>query len=343
MEQVKLLSMTVILTVLIWWSADSLVNEAVLVSVTFEAVPETGAPDILVETVAPNEPYELQVSGPRRIVEDIQAQPSLHVRLRIPDRPTGPVSIRLDRGTLKREMAEQWNEFRKLTIVSVQPDTLPVVFDHWITKDVDVVLGRFALAYDVEPQLSRTSTTVRMRESYFSVLPAGQPLQIDIAADVERLLKEWPPGQSASVTIPVTPDERTFGSDAELTPGTIKVTATVKAQRSTEPIPTVPILVAVSFANLEKPYRVVTRDGSPLSLVTQTIIVTGPTDEVTRLARGATRVYGIIHLKEEDLEQLDTLKLMTPEYHLPAGIELAEVPPPIEFRLIDATDTATGP
>jgi hypothetical protein len=236
-------------------------------------------------------------------------------------------------------MAEQWNEFRKLTIVSVQPDTLPVIVDHWITKDVDVVMKRLTLAYDLEPQLQRTPVTARLRESRLNELPPGQTLNIDVAADVERLLKEQPAGKR--VTIPVTLDSRPFGPDAELTPGTIEVTATVKAQRTTAQVPTVPILFAVSFPNLEKPYRAVTRDGAPLSLVTQTITVTGPTDEVTRLLRGATRAYGIIRLKEDDLDQIDVLKLITPEYHLPRGIELAEEPPSIEFKLTNTASTET--
>jgi hypothetical protein len=88
---------------------------------------------------------------------------------------------------------------------------------------------------------------------------------------------------------------------------------------------------------------VVTRDGSTLSLMTQTITVTGPTDEVTRLERGTTRAYGIIHLKEEDLERLDELRLMTPEYRLPSGVSLVENPAPIEFKLIDTTATGKNP
>lgn len=327
------------LTVLIWASADSLVSETVSISVSFEPVP-AAALDMLVTARPSSEVYELQVSGPRKTVEDVQAQAPLHIRLRILDCPTGPTVIPLDRAMLKREMTEQWNEFRKLTIVSVQPDTLPVMVDHWVAKEVDIVLKRLALAYDVEPQLKQTSTTVRMRESRLDAWPAEQPLQIDIAADLERLLKDRPAGQS--VTIPVTLDSRAFGSDAELTPSTVDVTATLKAQRRTAQIPTVPILFAVSFANLEKPYRAVARDGSPLSLVTQTITVTGPTDVVTRLVRGTTRAYGIVQLKEDDLEQLGVLKLMTPEYHLPRGVELAEEPPPIEFKLNDATGTSIG-
>ena len=341
MEQVKLLSTTVILTVLIWWSADSLVNEAVSVNVTFEAVAEAAATDMLVEVDAPSKPFEMQISGPRRIVEDVLGQAPLHARLRVSDRNTGPAMIRLDRDMLKREMAEQWNEFRELTIVSVNPDSLPVTIDHWIKRDVNIVLKRLGLAYDVQPQPKPTFTTVRMRESRLQDLPEGQPLQIDVSGELERLLEEQPAGHSVTVTIPVTPDQRIFGRDARVMPGAVEVTATVKAQRGTASISTVPILVAVSFANLGKPYQAVTRDGTPLSLVTQTITVTGPADEVTRLTRGATRVYGIIHLKEDDLEQLDVLKLMTPEYHLPAGVNLAEAPPAIEFRLINTNFTET--
>ena len=48
MEQVKLLSMTVLLTVLIWAAADSLVNEVVSIRVSFEVEP-VADPDMLVE------------------------------------------------------------------------------------------------------------------------------------------------------------------------------------------------------------------------------------------------------------------------------------------------------
>ncbi len=54
----------------------------------------------------------------------------LRVRARIADRPTGPADIPLERAYLKQELAEQWNEIRKLTIVSVQPDTLPLLIAH---------------------------------------------------------------------------------------------------------------------------------------------------------------------------------------------------------------------
>lgn len=341
MEQVRLLSMTVVLTALIWVSADSLVTEAVLVNVTFDVVAATPDSDMLLEVATPGKPFELQVSGPRKTVESVREQAPLRIRLPVSDRSTtGPVRIWLERDVLKRALADQGSEFKRLTVVSVQPDTLPIMVDHWVSRDVDIVLSRLSLAYDVEPQLSRASTTVKMRQSHFAQLPSGQALQIDVSGDLERLLKEQPAGQS--VTVPLTLDSRAFGQGAELTPSSIEVTATVMAQRKTVQIPTVPILVAVSFANLEKNYRAVTSEGDPLTLVTQTITITGPTDEVNRLERGATRAFGIIQLKEADLEQLGVQKLMTPEYHLPPGIQLAEDPAPIQFQLIYANEIDGG-
>jgi len=335
MAQARLLSMTVILTALIWASADSLVNEAVVIGVLFEPMP--GTADMLVASAAATQQFDIQISGPRRIVDDIQSQAPLHARLRIPELPTGATDVPLDRTYLKQQLTEQWPQFRKLTIVSVAPSAVPVVIDHWITAQVELVTARLALAYDVEPQLERSTISARLRESKLRNLPSPNALQLDVSSDIERVLREQPAGQN--VSIPVTLTASAFGADAELTPKTITVGATIKAKRSTVPIPTVPILVAVSFANLEKPVRAVSRDGTPLSLVTHTITVTGPSDEVAKLARGTTRAYGVIHLKQDDLDDLGSLKLKTPEYHLPPGLELAISPEPIEFKLINTTDT----
>jgi len=329
------LLMTAVLSVLIWASADSLVNETASLGVTFEVVPDAGASDMIVEPGPSTEPHEIQISGPRRDVEDIVAKAPLRVRLRIPERPTGTGRYPIDRAALKNTMAEQWTEFRKLTLVSVEPETLPVVVDHKVNRQVELTTSRLTLAYDVEPQFQRGAVSVRMRESRLAGLPSPDRPQVDLSSDIERLLKEQTAGQN--VTIPVTIDTRVFGPDAQMTPATVNVTATVKERRTTATIPTVPILFAVSVTNLSKPLKVAARDGSPLPLLAPSIQVTGPTDEVAKLVRGATRAYGILHLREDDLADLGRLKLMTPDYHLPPGVELAEVPSPIEFKLLDAT------
>ena len=337
MEQVKLLSMTAVLTVLIWAGADSLVNEAVSVRVFLEVEPLDN-PDLLIE-VDPDTPsrwVEVQVSGPRKIVEGAQDREPLEARLRLADRPTGRTTVVLDREMLERALVEEWNEFRRLSIVSIQPTTLPIHVDHMITRELAITAQRLTLAYDEEPQLKQMFATVRMRETRFEELPRpALRSQLDISTEVERLPRSERTGQPVSVLVPL--DSHMFGPGAELSPDRIEVTATIRADRRTEEIPTVPIKLAVSFANLAKPYQAVARVGAALTPVTQTIKVTGSADGVARLLQGETRAFGFIQLKEADLEELGVLKAWTPEYYLPPDIGLAEPAETIEFKLIDTT------
>ena len=336
MEQVKLLSMTAVLASLIWAAADSLVNETVTARVSFDVQPQASREMLIeIDPEAQSRWYEVQISGPRKTIESIEEP--LKVRLLIPDRPTGPASIPLDRETIKRAIVEERGEFRKLTIISVQPSTLPVNVDHMVTQKLAVILPRLTLAYDEEPQPRQMFVTVEMRETWYQGLsPTGQS-QIDIAAKVEKALREMAPGKRHD--FPVLLDAASYGPGAKLTPDTIHVTAKIKADRTTEEIPTVPIKLVVSFANIAKPYHAVARDGTTLTLETQTIKVTGPTEDVSRLLRGETRAYGLIQLKEADLEVLGVFKAWTPDFHLPPNIELAELPRPIEFKLIGDTRT----
>jgi len=87
------------------------------------------------------------------------------------------------------------------------------------------------MAYEIDPQPLPAKVTVRMRESVLSASPADQLSQLDISAEVERLLRDQPFGKS--VTVPVALEKRPFGPDAELIPATVEVTATIKARRGT--------------------------------------------------------------------------------------------------------------
>jgi hypothetical protein len=336
MVQIRLLSMTVILTALIWASADRLVNENGSIGVTFSIAPEAGDSDMLVSVDPGQDRFEIEISGPRNLVESVQARGQLNITLPVADRATGAAAIPLDRALVQRQVMERWSEFAKLRVVTVTPSVLNVVVDHMVTRPVELLTQEVSLAYDVAPQLQKVTTVLRVRES--RAPPADQPLQIEVGPSVERLLNERPFGQTATVTVAL--DSRSYGPDAEFQPSTVRATATVRAQRSIERIPTVPVLVALSFANLDRAFRAVDRDGVPLALVTRTIAVTGSTDAVRRLVRGETRAYGMIQLKEDDLEDFGVLKLITPDYHLPPGVELAEAAEPIEMKLVASDRSA---
>ncbi len=335
MVQVRLLSMTVILTALIWISADRIVNESAILKVAVVLTPAQPQTGMILQTQGLRNSLDVTVSGARRVVEAVRGREGLQVKVPVLEQLTGPGVVAISEEIVQRELAQRWSEFETLRILGVQPQEIPVLVDHMVARDVEISAKKLTLAYEVEPQLQPPSVRLRLRESRTSDLPSGQPISLEISPEIERALKEKPFGKSQTLSIALDPKD--FGPDAVFTPRSIEVTATVRAERAVQQIPTVPILVAVIVGNLSRSVEAVARDGSPLSLITQTISVTGTPEAIARLASGQTRVYGIIHLKEEDLENLDVVKLVTPEFHLPRDVELTGNPQPIELKLVEST------
>lgn len=340
MEQVKLLSMSALLALLIWTSADALVNETEIVRVEFQPVPEAGTAGLLVVPAEPGKTFEVEVSGPRSIIEEVRGDGALPVRVPVVDRPTGRATVRLDRSLVKQTLIDANSAFRKLAIGAVQPGEIDVIVDHMVTRDIEVVIGRTTLSYETPPRPQPSTVELRLRESVLADWPAGSPFQIDIASDVDAHMRSQTPG--TPVRKRYTLDTRPFGPGATIANPDVEVTATVQAERVTEEIRTVPILFAVSFSNLARSLRPVDRDGNDLSLMTQRIEVSGSPADVARLQSGETRVFGVLQLKQEDFESPGTLNLAIPEFHLPPGIDLASDPMPIEFQLVAAQASAGG-
>lgn len=332
MAQVRLLSMTLVLTALIWASADRLVNESAVLDVTVAPVAAQSDAPMLLSTEAARDSITVTVSGPRRAIDAVRNRKGLRARLPIPDQPTGEAIVGIGEEYMRRELAERFNEFARLRVLRVQPSEIRVFVDHMVSRQLELTANSLALDYDVEPQLQPTTIQVRLRESRAADLPDDRPLSLEIGPDIERVLKEKPFGRVQTVSVLLDPS--VFGPDAEFSPRSVEASATVRAERVVRQVPTVPVLVAMSFGNLARDVQAVSRDRTPLSLVTQTITVAGMPDAVARLISGEARAYGIIQLKEEDLETLGVVKLVTPEYHLPKDVELAANPPPIEMMLI---------
>ncbi len=218
MEQVKLLSMTAVLSLLTWIVADNMVNESTTVSATFELLPLANS-DVLID-VAPeavSQLYTIKLQGPRRFIDVVQKRDRTNARLRIGDRAVGPTEIVLDKDTVKRALIETWSDFDQLTVLSIEPSTIPVVIDRLVTHEVTLTTRRLTLPYASEPQLKRSTTHVQIRQSrYTNIVGAGQALQMDISTDLERQLRSSSPGQPA--TILLTLDPRQFGPDAAISP-----------------------------------------------------------------------------------------------------------------------------
>ncbi|MFQ5413900.1 MAG: hypothetical protein ACE5E6_05530 [Phycisphaerae bacterium] len=330
MDQVKLLGMTAVLTLLIWMTANSLVIESARIPITFELQPDLARPDMLVTLDATAGNYHIDVSGPRKDVEKAKDKAPLRVTLRIPDRPTGADAIEI-----KPVLEQQWDRFPSLSLVGVNPPTLPVVVDHMVTVSVPVEPKPLKLAYVVTPRLNPTHVTATLRESDLTALRQAET-RLRIEIDVETHLRDLPAGKSVSIDVPLEP--ALHGRAASVDPVTVHVTATVKGHRKTAKIGPVPVRADVSFESLGRPYRPVMPDGS--TLVMQTITVTGPVEDVERLERNETRAIGLIRLRAEDFDhaQVNTIRRVIPDFFLPPRIELAEPAEPVEFKLIPVTD-----
>lgn len=331
MAQARLLSMTAVLTALIWASADRLVNESVVMQATFTPIPADAKSTMLLTTRDGRDRLEVTLSGPRRLIDAVRTRGPLPVRIPVPESKTGPSSLRVDDEVLRRELIERSIDFDRLRVVSIEPREIELQVDHIVERPVDVTARVLALGYETEPQVRLNTVRVKLRESSAESLPDDERFTYEIGPEIERQLKERPFGRPQ--TLNVTLDPQVFGPNAQFLPPSVEVLATVRSERVTQQIPAVPVLVATSVANLSKSLQAVARDGSPLTLLNQAITVTGTPDAIARLAQGGTRVYGIIQLKQEDLENVGQVKLVTPEYHLPDGVELASPPQPIELRL----------
>lgn len=333
-EHIKLLGMTAVLTLLIWAGADSLVTETATIGVMLEPAPATPESEMLVRAETPAMLFELQLLGPRRTVEVAREQAPIRLRWPVADRPTGKAAVTLDRDALEQQLASVSREFQKLSVSAVQPAELPLLVDHMVRRDVEVVAARLALTYEGRPRIEPATVAVRMRESKLTELEAvGQWQVLDVSGEFERLIREKPAGEAVTVLVPL--DPRTYGPDAEFSPKAVEVTGAVQSARTQAEIPAVPIRLAMSFSTLRRGYQAVTGDGTELTLVTQTISVAGPAEEIARLVRGDTRAYGVIQLRDTDLAQLGVLRSFVPEFQLPRGVELTRKPDPIEFKLLE--------
>jgi len=327
MEQVKLLSTTVLLTLLIWVGADQLLTVTAIVDVALSVAPASAESTMIVDVAGPSPALvKVHVSGPRRVVAEVEDVDAIHVTLPVDERAT---SERATLGNLAELLQNQPRSLKNLTIEAVEPPTLGIVVDQRTTQRVALAVRQpLQLTYDVPPKLDPSYIVVKMSLLRFRRM-GDQARQIEI--DVESNLKGKPRDEPLSIKLPI-PITR-FGDGAEASPDTVQVVATLSAaQQRRMTVPTVPIRLAPGFAAFDRPIRAELPGGS--AFVTRTIEVTGDDDALDRLDLDNTGIYGVIPLTESDYERLGQLLVKMPDFILPPGIELYRDPEPVQFQLM---------
>jgi hypothetical protein len=322
MVQFRLLLMTAVLTTVIWVTADSLVNQKRWVAVEVSVI--SAEPDKLVTATAESNKVQVQIVGPRKVIDQVEQARPLAVRLQVPEQPAGKAIL-----SLRELLREQWGAFPRLSILAVTPATFEVTIDSFVETQVPIVLKPLANSYETRPQLQPASACVRLPEGMRQRLAENGELRIEVDADAA--LREQPAGESVTVSVPL--DTARFGPRSEVEPSVVQLTGTIRVQRKTIELRTVPVLVGLSFRSLGRPVRAVGQDGSSPPLITRTLVVSGPMDTIESLQSGDTRVYGLVRLRDSDLDRLGEWLVLAPRFDLPPGVELVQDPAPVEIKL----------
>ncbi|MGB0716654.1 MAG: hypothetical protein ACPGXK_12285 [Phycisphaerae bacterium] len=340
MEQVKLLSMTFILTALVWASADTLVTETTTVKVRIELQ----EPDDVIKFSNQQEQRSVSVTlaAASKTIEFLRNEAPIAVRLTANVEQTGKVNLFVDPTQLKRSMEEAYPDLDRIAISRIEPPTIEVTVDRLVKRQVRFTTDTLTMSYDAPPLITPKTEYLWLHESLVDSLPeADESLSVDISEDVDRLFRDSPQGTEQDRVLQL--DTREFGEHAYFDTPNINIKATLSPQEITQVLETVPVLLAVSFDNFDRAYKPFEPDGAPMQIVTTKITVKGPPAEVASLVRGDTRAFGVIRLKEDDLNSLATASGFEPEFYLPRGIELVGKPDTIEFRLEEVVRTETTP
>ncbi len=330
MEQIKLISVTAVLTVLIWATANQLVSETAEIDVTIHPEPAEGS-GMIVATEPPGlERFRLTVTGPKRVVEQVrdEARSDLLGVLRIPvaARPNGQHTV-----DVRDALLDYRDQLRGLRIDRVSPAQVTIVIDHLQTVTMPVVLdGGSLLEFVVPPTADPPEVQVTIPESALARLSSQR-----VPLNVAELLANADPGEPqehSGVRLPL----KLAGAEVQIEPPVVTVRATVRQKSKTGTIPSVPINVQVSIGTFNR-IRIATRDDR--DLVTRSIEVRGPPKVVDDLVAGRIPVTGRIKVTGDLVGEPGEYVELEPVFDLPPGVTLARPVPPVEVRLERDTQT----
>ncbi|HUU83218.1 MAG TPA: hypothetical protein VM243_06910 [Phycisphaerae bacterium] len=322
MEQVKLIAVTVVVTLLIWTTADQLLSETDVMEVTVDPLPAMGT-SMIVGTDPPGQNrFKMTLTGPKRAMDQVRREGGLNVTIRIPgDLPSG--SRRID---VKEALADYPEQFRGLRVESVDPPEINLLVDHPQTVTMPVRVERGDLDYEVPPTVEPQEVRVTISELALRSLEGRQRVVLDVE-DLLRGRPEGLPQRIEGVPLPT----RLGGVEVTLEPDTVTVFATLREQVKTGTVAAVPIIVG-SSADVFNQYRVETRDGT--TLITRAVPVRGPPAVVDRLVNKDIRLTGLIYLTRDLAARADEFRELVPTFDLPPGVRLAGPVSPVVLRLV---------
>ncbi|MCK4658273.1 MAG: hypothetical protein KAV82_02020 [Phycisphaerae bacterium] len=324
MSQLKLIAMSVVLTLLVWVSADQLLTETVTLQVTIEPVAAAGRESFKISRAGDRpQKFQITLSGPQRTLAPFREGGISTIDLPIEARTTGLVSVKL-LDALRKNRAR----FSGLTVDSVTPEYLEAVVDREITVSLPIWVDKGTLDYDVDPSVEPDQVEVTISERRLNAIAEEKRC---LVLHVENLLRNRRKGELLRFSVPL--EAKVAGIEAKVAPAQVELRATVRELHITDTIAAVPVRFTGSV-DLWNEFTIELRDQS--TLLTQPITVKGPAEIVARLVSGDIKVAGLITLNRDDTLDLGRYRAKKPEFALPAGVQLAEpnAVQSVEFQMV---------
>ncbi len=339
MGQIRLLAITVGLTVLIWVFADQLLQESDVLQVKIVPVEGAGA-DVEVRPADPlASAFRVRVSGPRKVIAKTVPGRVYTVELPIGAGDTGQFDVPGEHTVT--ELAQRLQRLSdpalaQLMIEEVQPDALRVILDRKVTVTMPVrIVDAHEFDFAVEPTIEPPEVAVTISEMALHGLgpdrPGIPPDRLFVGLAVSPFLSKYPKGDLFSR--PVMLEPRVAGHKVELKPREVRLVAKLRERRKEATVPAVPIVFQASQAVFNR-YLIDRRDN--YTVLTQPVVIRGAEDVVDSILSGQTRIFGTVFLTTPDAEDVGAFRLVSPEFTLPPGVTLAEPAAPVEFRLMPA-------
>ena len=319
-DQTKLISVTVILSGLIWWFADQADRTEATIAVGVRLVSDEQSG--LVARFPDRDRLRLMVSirGTRKTIQALSASGSseaVEIKWHL------PTDAQLGIGSYKTQPAVVTaRQFNGVTVLSVHPQEVDISVDRFDIHEVPIRVDAGSHLFTGEPTLDPPSATVRILQSNWQRIPMdSRHLVLDLEDDLsgkveERLL-------SFDIALPL----QLAGHPISVQPESVKIKLTLREQASERQIAPVVVKFAVA-SELWGDYLPQLKDPTVLRLE---ITVVGSEEALERIS--PQDVLGIIDVTSDDISQTGEFRLKRPVFLLPPGIRLKTEPPLIEFRL----------
>ena len=319
MQQIRLILMTSILSILIWVVADYSLSATASVRVRLEVIP-AGRSDMTVKAMDIGaEPFEATIIGKKAEIAALKAKEPLRIRIPVQDRAPGTYRLRL-----VDELRAAPNDISD-KVSSINPAELEIEVDHLRTEAMPVVVLPGTLDYEVPPVPSPATVQVSISELEYRNLDEADRR---VVLDPDEVLQTAPRGELQSIAVPLV--SLVGGINVQLDPDFVTLRFQLSDQSKIVTVPAVPIKFEAS-QDIFNAFDVEVEGAG--SILTQPVTVKGPPEVVDRMLSGDIKIKGVISLTAEHKLESDS-HYGTPRFDLPENVELTAEPERIEFRLI---------